>query len=53
MEIVYRCCCGIDVHKKMIVACLNQAGKQELRTDGTATSDIKEMAQWLKTPGVK
>lgn len=51
MEIVYRCCCGIDVHKKMIVACLNQAGKQELRTYGTATSDIKEMAQWLKDSG--
>ena len=51
MEIVYRCCCGIDVHKKMIVACLNQAGKQELRTYGTATSDIKEMARWLKDSG--
>ena len=22
MEIVHRCCCGLDVHKKMIVACL-------------------------------
>ena len=51
MEIVYRCCCGIDVHKKMIVACLNQDGKQELRTYGTATSDIREMAQWLKESG--
>ena len=51
MEIVYRCCCGIDVHKKMIIACLNQGGKQELRTYGTATSDIKEMAQWLKESG--
>lgn len=51
MEIVYRCCCGIDVHKKIIVACLNQDGKQELRTYGTATSDIREMAQWLKESG--
>lgn len=51
MEIIYRCCCGIDVHKKMIVACLNREGKRELRTYGTATSDIKEMAQWLKETG--
>lgn len=31
MEVVYRCCCGIDVHKKLIVACLNEGGRQELR----------------------
>ena len=31
MEVVYRCCCGIDVHKKIIVACLNQGGEQSLR----------------------
>lgn len=35
MEVVYRCCCGIDVHKKVIVACLVNGGKQELREFGT------------------
>lgn len=34
MEVVYRCCCGIDVHKKIIVACLNQGGEQSLREYG-------------------
>ena len=40
MEVVYRCCCGIDVHKKIIVACLNQGGEQSLREFGTTTSEI-------------
>lgn len=34
MEVVYRCCCGIDVHKKIIVACLNQGGEQSLKALG-------------------
>ena len=28
MEVVYRCCCGIDVHKNLIVACLREGGGQ-------------------------
>lgn len=51
MEVVYRCCCGIDVHKKLIVACLNDGGRQELREFGTATSEIKAMANWLTESG--
>ena len=48
MEVVYRCCCGIDVHKKMIVACLDEGGKRELREFGTTTSAIKN---WLTESG--
>lgn len=51
MEVVYRCCCGIDVHKKLIVACLNEGGRQELREFGTATSEIRSMANWLTESG--
>jgi transposase len=51
MEVVYRCCCGIDVHKKMIVACLNKGGKRELREFGTMTSEIKALANWLLESG--
>ena len=47
MQIVYECCCGIDVHKKMIVACLNKGGKQELRQFGTMTSDLRALCDWL------
>ena len=48
METVYRCCCGIDVHKKLIVACLKKGGRQELREFGTMTGEIKALAGWLK-----
>jgi len=51
MEVVYRRCCGIDVHKKLIVACLNDGGRQELREFGTATGEIKAMANWLTESG--
>lgn len=51
MEVVYRCCCGIDVHKKVIVACLVNGGEQELREFGTTTSEIKTLAKWLTESG--
>lgn len=51
MEVVYRCCCGIDVHKKLIVACLKKGGRQELREFGTMTGEIKELANWLLEAG--
>ena len=47
MEVVYRCCCGIDVHKSLIVACLRRGGKQELREFGTMTCEIKALGSWL------
>ena len=31
MEKVYDNCCGIDVHKKLIVACFKKGNKQEIR----------------------
>jgi len=51
MEVVYRCCCGIDVHKKLIVACLNKGGKRELREFGTMTGEIKQLGNWLSEAG--
>ena len=29
MEHLYRVCCGLDVHKKIIVACLRKGGKKK------------------------
>lgn len=51
MEVVYRRCCGIDVHKRIIVACLNKDGEEELREFGTTTRDIKLLANWLLEQG--
>ena len=49
MRVVYRRCCGIDVHKKEIVACLiTGQKKRELRTFGTTTQELRVMVEWLK-----
>ncbi len=34
MERVYDSCCGIDVHKKLIVACFRQGRKEKIRKFG-------------------
>ncbi len=48
MEIMYKSCCGIDVHKTKLVACLKVKGKaQEIKEFGGNTEDIKNMANWL------
>jgi hypothetical protein len=35
MEIIYACCCGLDVHAKTVVACLIKSGKKQIRTFST------------------
>lgn len=47
MEKVYDICCGVDVHKKMIVACLRSGRKNEIRQFGATTRELLEMAAWL------
>ena len=52
MQILYRCCCGLDVHKKLIVACLINQKKdgefqKEIRCFTTMTKDILALADWL------
>lgn len=51
MEAIYRVCCGVDVHKKMLVACLRRGRKHETRTFGTTTDDLLELADWLVEEG--
>ena len=48
MERIYDNCCGIDVHKKLIVACFKHGNKQEVREFGATTREILEMTEWLK-----
>jgi hypothetical protein len=52
MEVVYRRCCGIDVHKDFITACVlvNDPGKQrEVRKKEFRTywSDLQKLKLWL------
>lgn len=53
MEIVYRICCGIDVHAKNVVACLICNGKKETRTFSTMTVDLLRFRDWLTSAGCK
>src|SRR5258705_11404091 len=51
MEVLYACCCGIDVHAKMLVACLLKQGKKEVRTFSTMTEDLLGLLDWLSQAG--
>lgn len=51
MDKVYDRCCGIDLHKKLIVACFKQGNRQEIRDFGATTRELLEMADWLKEGG--
>jgi transposase len=47
MQVVYPICCGIDVHAKMLVACLRDKGQRETRTFSTMTDDLLRLRDWL------
>jgi transposase len=58
MDILHRCCAGLDVHKKTVVACVRRfdaAGqaRQEVRTFGTMTCDLLALSDWLVEQGVE
>jgi transposase len=57
MEILYHCCAGLDVHKKTVVACIRRLGPDKqpedlVRTFGTMTGDLLELADWLAAHAV-
>ena len=52
VEIVYPVCCGIDVHKSFIVACIAVTDKyshteHHIRRFSTFTGDLRRLADWL------
>lgn len=51
MKKVYDNCCGIDVHKKLMVACFIHGREQELREFGATTKELLELADWLHKGG--
>lgn len=51
MDKIYDKCCGIDVHKKLIVACFRCGKKQDVREFGATTRELLELADWLKDSG--
>jgi transposase len=56
MRIVYKRCCGLDVHKKVIVACLllledDGEVRKEIKKFGTMTEDLLALLDWLQRAG--
>jgi transposase len=56
MEILYERWCGLDVHKRTVVACLLAPGPagqptKELRTFGAMTRDLLALSDWLAAAG--
>ncbi len=56
MQVLYPCCCGLDIHKRFVVACLlithsDGSVEKEIRTFSTMTQDVLTLADWLLTVG--
>ena len=55
MEVLYPRCAGLDVHKDTVVACIRCVSEpvhREVRTFGTTTAELIELAEWLASHGV-
>jgi transposase len=53
MQVIFERVCGLDVHKKVVVACiriLSDGGRvrTEVRRFGTMTKDLLELLDWLR-----
>lgn len=57
MEEIYERCCGLDVHRDSITACImigyGQQKRKIIKTFLTFTKDIQELANWLKSFEIK
>jgi transposase len=56
MDVLHARCCGLDVHKRTVVACLiltppSGPATKTVRTFGTMTSDLLALADWLASAG--
>jgi transposase len=52
MKRIYRRCCGIDVHKALLTACMRVPGPggklvQEIRSFGTTSDELLSLHDWL------
>ncbi|WP_347246575.1 IS110 family transposase [Thermogutta sp.] len=51
MQVVYERCCGLDVHKKSVVACAITPEGKEIKTFGTTTKEILALLDWVSAKG--
>jgi transposase len=58
MEILHRCCAGLDVHKKSVVACIRRIRddgrvEEQVSSFGTTTAELLALADGLAAAGVR
>jgi transposase len=56
MRVLYERCCGLDIHKQFVVACVLATGsdgavQKEVRTYSTMTVDLLALSDWLRGQG--
>ncbi|HEY3033156.1 MAG TPA: IS110 family transposase, partial [Streptosporangiaceae bacterium] len=56
MDALYACCCGLDVHRDTVVACLVRSvtvgvRTKETRTFGTTAGELAALGAWLRDAG--
>ena len=56
MRVLHERCCGLDIHKKFVVACLLTTSAEgtvhkEIRTYSAMTNDLLALADWLRAEG--
>jgi len=54
MQVVHEVCCGLDVHKKSVTACVlwGSGRRRQTRAFGTFTHELLELGDWLRACGV-
>lgn len=52
MQVIHERCCGLDVHKKTVVASVITPEGKESRTFSTMTNDLLRLSDWLCKRGV-
>lgn len=54
MEVLYRRCAGLDVHKDLVVAavrCVSEPVHHEVKSFGTTTAELQTLSDWLEEHG--
>lgn len=51
MDVIVERCCGLDVHKASVSACLRTGTHSEVRTFPTTTRSLLMLSDWLKDNG--
>jgi transposase len=49
MRVLYQRCCGLDVHKESVMACVLTPQGKQIRKFGAMTKDLLMLSDWLTT----